>query len=119
MTNANEFELIREELEARQRSILWPDYLRANRNVFEFLWKGDPKAKLVQRVGLILFALHFWVAGVFFAAFAWSSEAWISRIIGSLPGLIFVLISIRVFLNAFLRQNPLHEDEQDRRDSVA
>jgi len=119
MTNAPEFEQIREELEARQRSYLWPDYLRATRNVFEFLWKGDPKAKPVQRIGLILFAFHFWVAGVFFVAFAWSSEAWISRMIGSLPGSISVLISIRVFLNAFLRHNTPHEDEQNHKDSLA
>jgi hypothetical protein len=119
MTNAPDFEQIREDLEAKQRSILWPDYLRANRNVFEFLWKGAPKAKRVQRLGLILFALHFWLMGVFFAALAWSSDEWISRVFGSLPGLISVLISIRLFRNAFLRHNIPHEDEQDHRDSLA
>ncbi|MGD0293765.1 MAG: hypothetical protein ABSB30_07905 [Terracidiphilus sp.] len=119
MTNEPKFEQIREELEARQRSILWPDYLRATRNVFESLWKGDPKAKPVQRVGLVLFALHSWVVGVFFVALAWSSGTWFGRIIGVPSGLISVLLSIRVFLNAFLRQNIPHEVEQDGMDSLA
>jgi len=119
MTNAPDFEQIREDLEAKQRSILWPDYLRANRNIFEFLWKGDPKAKPVQRFGLILFALHFWLMGVFSAADFWSIDLWISRAFGSLIGLIFVLLSIRLFRNAFLRHNPPPEDEQDRSDSLA
>jgi hypothetical protein len=119
MTNGLNFEQIREELEARQRSILWPDYLRATRNVFEFLWNGDPHAKLFQRAGLILFALHSWVVGVFFVALAWSSGTWFGRIIGVPSGSISVLLSIRVFLNAFLRHNTPHEDEQDRKDSHA
>jgi hypothetical protein len=119
MMNAPTFGQIREELEARQRSYLWPDYLRANRNVFEFLWKGDPRAKFVQRAGLIIFAMHFWVMGVFSAAAGWSSDNLWGQVIGPLTGLISVLLSIRFFLNAFLRHNTPHEDEQDRKDSLA
>src|ERR1039458_2499023 len=51
MEDEHSFEQIREDIEARQRSILWPDYLRATRNVYEFLWNGDPKARPVQRIG--------------------------------------------------------------------
>jgi hypothetical protein len=119
MTSAPEFEQLREEIEAKQRSILWPDYLRANRNIFEFLWKGDPKAKPVQRIGLILFAVQSWVMGVYSAAAGWASDNLWGQVIGPLTGLISILISIRLFLNAFLRHNTTHEDEQDRRDSLA
>jgi hypothetical protein len=116
MMNAFESERFLEELEARQRSILWPDYLRANRNVFEFLWKGDPNAKPVQRAGLFIFAMHFWLMGVYFAAGIWASGAWGGRVVGSVIGLVLVPISIRLFLNAFLRQTIAHKAEQDSRE---
>jgi hypothetical protein len=112
MDNDTQFEKIREEIEAKQRSILWPDYLRANRNVFEFLWKGDPKAKPIQRAGLIVFGVMNAVSGFFWISLCLTkTDDWISRFFGFLIGLVSALVSIRLFRNAFLRQNAPHNNE--------
>lgn len=47
------------ELEARQRNTVWPDTLRNNLLVDNFLWKGSPHASTIQRIGLALFGLLF------------------------------------------------------------
>ena len=95
------FEQIREEIEARQRSILWPDYLYAVRNTYYFLWNGDPKPKMVQRVGLAIFGMFFLTTGVsFISIFSSSEPGWFN------PVTVFcalqVLFSLRVLRNAFV-----------------
>ena len=47
------------EIDRKQGAAKWPETLEAGRSVDEFLWKGDPKATLVQRVGLIIFGVGF------------------------------------------------------------
>jgi hypothetical protein len=101
-----QFEQIREEIEAKQRAILWTDGLRAGKSVDELLWKGDPKAKPVQRAGMIVFAVFFWFMGVFIIAesYARSEDDIFGQSLGVLMGSIGVIISIRLFFNAFRRQ---------------
>ncbi|MGA3370453.1 MAG: hypothetical protein ABSC48_01705 [Terracidiphilus sp.] len=115
MSYKPEFEQIREEIEAKQRSILWPDGLRAGKSVDEFLWKGDPKAKPIQRAGLIVFAVTYWLLGVLMIAICWAraNDEWAARFLGSLIGAAFVLVSIRLFLNAFLRPEKPDKNEKD------
>lgn len=93
---------IREDIEARQRSVLWPDYLRATRNIYDFLWNGDPKPKVVQRVGLAIFGVTFLLMGIGFFSISSSDEAgWINpmTVIGTLQ----VLFALRILRNAFVR----------------
>ena len=45
------------EIEARQRGTVWPDTLRNGALVDAFLWKGSPKATVIQRIGPGLFEL--------------------------------------------------------------
>lgn len=59
MQHENELDGQREEFEERQSATTFPEILRAGRSVDEFLWRGDPKATPVQRVGLVIFALMF------------------------------------------------------------
>jgi hypothetical protein len=61
MAEKKELERIREDAEERQRGTLVPDSIRSGRSVDEFMWKGDPKASLVQRIGLLFFGLMFLV----------------------------------------------------------
>jgi hypothetical protein len=95
------FEEIRQETEDAQRSILWPDYLRANRATFAFLWHGDQKANLVQRAGLIIFGL-FWLsmACVAFDSFLHSEDR---NPFPLIPGITLALLALRILRNAFLR----------------
>src|SRR6266568_910430 len=105
------FEHVRAELEAKQKSILWEDGRRNGKSVDEFLWKGDPYAKPVQRAGLVIFALTFWILGVFLAAELWARESWAGRFIGTLIGCALVAVSIRLFFNSLLRPKKRNREE--------
>jgi hypothetical protein len=97
------------------KAILWPDALNGGKSVDEFLWKGAPNAKPIQRAGLVVFGLFFWLGGVFFIAVNWSKEDdWPARILGSLIGCASILISIRLMFNAFFktRNSTVCEDEE-------
>src|ERR1035438_7539121 len=103
MEDEHSFEQIREDIEARQRSILWPDYLRATRNVYEFLWNGDPKARPVQRIGLAIFGLQFLLVGISVVYASSSEETGWSINPGKVAGAVSVLFSLRLLRNVFLR----------------
>jgi hypothetical protein len=112
----NDFERIRQETEDNQKATLWEDGLRNGKSVDEFLWKGDSNAKPIQRAGLIVFAITFWFLGVLITAISWSKGSddegpW-GVFFGSLIGLAFVALSIRLFFNAFCRKKQ-HTDEPD------
>jgi hypothetical protein len=107
-------EQIREDAENAQRSILWPDNLRAKRATFAFLWHGDPKATPVQRAGLIIFGL-FWLS----CAYLWLDSFFHSDpeergILQPIPGIVLGLLAARIFRNAFLRppRNHGHDEPQ-------
>ena len=48
-----------EDLQARQRNLIWPDVLRGGRAVDELLWKGARDAPLVQRIGAVILAIMY------------------------------------------------------------
>jgi hypothetical protein len=95
------FEQIRDEIEARQRSILWPDYLRATRNTYDFLWNGDPKPKMVQRIGLALFGMYLLTTGICaICVFSSGELGWLNP--ANLVCALQILFSLRVLRNAFV-----------------
>lgn len=116
MRKQPQFKEIREEIEAKQKAILWPDALRAGRSVDAFLWRGDPKAKPIQRAGLVVFAVTYWLLGVLFIAMGWARYEGFACLVTSLIGSAFVLLSIRLVRNAFLRPNKVPEDEKGRKE---
>lgn len=59
MTHVPETDEILKEIRRKQGATDWPETLEAGRSVDEFLWKGDPKATPVQRVGLAIFGVMF------------------------------------------------------------
>jgi hypothetical protein len=103
------FEDVRGEVERNQRSILWEDQFRNNRTVTTFLWHGNPKAKPVQRAGLIVFAV-FQLMLCEVAIDSWFHAEPDDR---SPAPLIFaavmLLIAINLLRNAFMRA-PKHVD---------
>jgi hypothetical protein len=92
---------IREEAEAKQRGILWPDMLRAGRSVDGFLWKGDPRATPVQRAGLVLFGLIFLSFAAIGIALGCALDDWAGRTIGIVLGSLAGIAGVRFMRNAF------------------
>jgi len=98
-----QFERIRRDVEDSQKSILWEDSLKGGRSVDAFLWKGDPKAKPIQRAGLIVFGLMFLLLAVGIASIPFQKhfeEGWVIEF-GMGAGAL--LIALRLFRNALLR----------------
>ena len=101
MLEKSELERIREEAEAKQRGILWPDMLRQGRSVDEFLWKGDPRATTVQRAGLALFGVMFSLCAIFSIVLVFTQGEWAGRIGGVIIGAITGIAGVRLLKNAF------------------
>ncbi|MGA3010399.1 MAG: hypothetical protein ABSD72_09070 [Terracidiphilus sp.] len=89
-----------EEVTGKQSNTLWPDTMKNSSGVDEFLWKGDPSAPLVQRIGAWIFGLVFILCGL-----AWFDAAYEkhSRVFGvlSIP---WFFIGGRIFLNGFRKR---------------
>jgi hypothetical protein len=97
-------------LKARQSNTLWPDTLRATRDVGEFLWHGDTKATPVQRAALVIFALMYLVPALGFAIFMFKEKSWVLRAEFTPLGLIFLVVGIRLSRNVF--RHPARGDKQ-------
>jgi hypothetical protein len=89
-----------EEIKAKQRNTVWPDTMRNGRSVDAFLWKGDPDAPRVQRIGACIFGLFFILCGA-----AWLDAAYERRspVVGVLS-IAWFLVGGRIFLNGFRRR---------------
>lgn len=103
MSQKSELDRIREETEAKQRGILWPDMLRSGRTVDEFLWKGDPRATPIQRAGLALFGTLFLLMASAGIALACTQDNWAGRMFGVVFGSLAGIAGVRYIRNAFRR----------------
>ena len=74
-----------ESVEARQKSILWPDVLRSGRSVDKLLWKGASDAPLVQRIGIMILASAYLIVAVVFIAMAAEQGSWLEGVFASVP----------------------------------
>jgi hypothetical protein len=101
MHDEHSFEQVRKDVEARQRNTVFPDTLPNGRTIDAFFWKGDPRASLIPRIGLVLFALCFILIAVVFASIPFQKEdGWgVDFFIALFP----FLLAIRFLRNAFLR----------------
>jgi hypothetical protein len=114
MEEPKSFEQIREETEQAQRTTLWPDNLRNTKTVYAFLWQGDPNAKIVQRVGLIVFALFFLIWAVYILSSFAEAQPEDRSALGLMAGLVFALISVHLIRNAFLKRQTSSEAPDDK-----
>jgi hypothetical protein len=93
-----------DDLKERQRNLTWPEALENSRGVDELLWKGDPKAPLVQRIGIGLFGFAFALTAVFvfYAIFAreWEPASLLAIIVASA----FLFAGLKMLWNAFRRK---------------
>jgi hypothetical protein len=89
------------ELEDKQRNILWHDTSRNDVTLNRFMWNGSPRATVIQRVGLVIFSLLFIGIGLTIV------QATTSEIDGMTSLLVLSLtcffLGWRFLRNAFLR----------------
>jgi len=98
--DSSEKDVLIEEIEAKQRNIVFPDTVRNSRNVDAFLWKGSPDAPLVQRLGAWIFGLFFFVCGLCFIDIAQRKHSWEVLIYS----ILVFLLGGKVFRNGFRRR---------------
>ena len=110
------FEQSRAEVESSQKAILWEDARSGGLKVDEFLWKGDPNVKPIQRAGLIVFAVAFLLMSLAMASIPFAKDfddGWPIEFVMAAGAL---AISGRLFRNAFRRaprrMGPEENDEE-------
>jgi magnesium-transporting ATPase (P-type) len=103
MSKKSELDRIREEAEAKQRGVMWPDMLRQSRSIDGFLWNGDRKATPVQRAALVLYSLMFLFV-VFLSIVIWiKNDYWVIRAFAVFMGTVSGIFAVRFARNMFLR----------------
>jgi len=65
-----------DDVELRQRNTVWPDTMRNGMIVDGYLWKGNPKAPLVQRIGAGVFGIAFLMFAVMLGYMAARASLW-------------------------------------------
>ena len=93
------------EVESSQKAILWEDASKGGRSVDAFLWNGDPHATPVQRAGLVIFGLGFFllfVVGAFIPFLKQFEDGW-AVAVEFLFAAVSLAISARLFRNALKR----------------
>ncbi len=101
MTYGHDNDEMLEELHRKQGAAKWPETLEAGRSVDEFLWKGDPKATPVQRIGLAIYGVGFLFLFVIAIVIIVVGRDWpdiIGGLVGGTPSGIF---AFRFLRNAF------------------
>ncbi len=104
MAEKKDFKQIREDVEERQRGILVPDLIRSGRSVDEFMWKGDPNASLVQRIGLLVFGMFFLFLFSIAVFIIIATRTWEGLLVGLPVGVISSIFSFRFPRNAFRKK---------------
>src|SRR5208337_4240721 len=112
MKDERDFERLREDIESSQKAILWEDARIGGRSVDDFLWKGDPKAKPIQRAGLIVFALLFLFPTILLLATPFVKEFADGSTICFFVAVFPLLISARLLRNALLRPPNHRKDDE-------
>ena len=115
MKNKHSLEQIREDIGARQKAVLWEDARRGGTSVDAFLWKGDPNAKPIQRIGLVVFAFAFLLFAITIASIPFQKKFEDGWSIDFLMALLASLVSMRLLRNAFLRPPKRPEVDESTR----
>ena len=93
-----------EEARDRQKNIVFPDTTRNGRSIDAYLWRGNPDAPLVQRIGAFLFGFVCLGIGLVILSFARSDGPISDVILDVILSLASVALGIRVMANGFKRR---------------
>lgn len=107
--NDPQFDQVRREVDARQRSILWEDGLRNGKNFDAFLWHGDPRAKPIQRAGLLVFSFMFLLLSMGFFCIPFQEGPHHGNPVPIPIAVILLFVALRLFRNALLRLPRQHD----------
>jgi hypothetical protein len=77
-SNKKELNSYIESVKNSQKNVLWPDVLRGGHSVDELFWKGTRGAPLIQRIGIMLFALAYLMLAVMFLSMAIEQGSWLA-----------------------------------------
>ncbi len=89
-----------EEVQARQRNTTWPDVTRNAGSVDALLWRGSPKATVVQRIGIAIFSVFFLFLGVGTAIWAVERHSTVQGLVAFFA----IIVGLRIGVNAFVKQ---------------
>ncbi len=97
-----------DDLDARQRNVVFPYTLRNSRRVDSFLWNGSPNATRVQRIGACLIGLFGIGTGLLgFAATAKSKAEgdYKFAFLCAVVGILFIAVGVRIARNGLKRHH--------------
>jgi hypothetical protein len=103
LTHGHDTDEMLEDIDRKQRASTWPNTLEAGRSVDEFLWKGDPKATPVQRVGLGIFAVCFLFLFVITIVLIVVRHDGATTVVGLIMATISGIAGVRLLRNVFRR----------------
>lgn len=101
-----------EDIARKQRNVQWPEAIENVRGVDELLLKGNPRATIVQRIGVAVFGLGFLCAGLLTTAEGIGSREPIETI----ASLAILAFGLKVTCNAFRRNKTREEGGSSRGD---
>lgn len=101
MAHGQDTDEMLKKIDGQQGAVEWPETLEAGRSVDEFLWKGDPKATRVQRVGLVIFGVGFLFLFVIAVVLTVVGRDWPDIICGLVIGTPSGIFAFRFLRNAF------------------
>ncbi len=104
MQQEHDTEQLLKEIDRDQSPVTWPQTLNSGRAVDQFLWKGDPKATPIQRVGLVIFALMFLLVFVSFVVVIIVIHDWVVILFGMMMTTLSGIAAFRFLSNAFRHQ---------------
>lgn len=103
MAHGPDTDEILKEIDRKQGAATWPETLEAGRSVDEFLWRGDPRATPVQRVGLAIFAVGFLFLLVISIVLMVVRHDGPSIVLGLIIGTLSGIAAFRLLRNVFRR----------------
>lgn len=104
MSHKHEPDEFIDEIRSKQRNIVFPDTVRNERGLYDFLWNGTPDPPMVQRIGAWMMGLFLVIAGLFPALMAPGGGNWIDYGVMLLISLPLIAAGIRIFRNGFPRK---------------
>ncbi len=94
--------IVSDDVRARQRNTIWPDTLRNETTFLGFLWNGSPTATPVQRVGIALIALIFFLIPALLLLYVMAhTDSEMSRFVPVAFALLTLAIGCKLLRNAF------------------
>jgi preprotein translocase subunit SecF len=83
-----------EDVEARQRNVLWPDTLKNAKSVDKLIFVGSTTASPIQRIGMLLFAFSFIGIGLVLLVQDFRAGSAVGIFVDFIPALLGVIVLV-------------------------